>query len=481
MIIRALARHSVYFAAYGTLGALLAAIIGLVVVMQARPDLEPWHDAELDEEFTAESGLDSLAEYFALEERLFDQLDEKVYAQTGEAEPFEFNRYKHGSLASPERWSRNWNRSFEWSSPNPKAVALLLHGLSDSPYSMRNLGERLHAAGAHVFGLRVPGHGTAPSGLTDTGWRDLAAAVELAVSDLDRRFPDRPLYIVGYSNGAALALNYAFDTIESGVGRRPDRLVLVSPEIAVTSVAAFAAWQARLGHWFGLDKLEWNELNAEYDPFKYGSFAINAARVSHEISVANQQRIGRLAQSGQLVNMPPVLAFSSVVDATVRAPALVSALFNPLPPGGHELVLFDVNRKAGVEKLLKWKPDEWLAALEAVSDEDYRLTLVTNEDRHSRSVLARSYEPGGIETTEPLELSWPADVYSLSHVALPFPKTDPLYGGAPLSESSLSLGNLAFRGERGVLQISDSAMLRQRWNPFYSYLEDRMLNFLELD
>jgi len=481
MKIRMLARHLAYFAVYGALGALLAAIIGLVVVMQARPDLEPWHRAELDEEFTAESDLDSLADYLALEERLFDQLDVEVYAQTGAAEPFEFNRYKRGSLANPDRWPRNWNRSFEWPHSQAKAVALLLHGLSDSPYSMRNLGERLHAAQAHVFSLRIPGHGTAPSGLTDTDWRDMAAAVELAVADLDRRFPGKPLHIVGYSNGAALALNYALDTIEDGAGRRPDRLVLISPEIAVTGVAAFAAWQARLGHWLGLEKLEWNELSAEYDPFKYGSFAINAATVSHEISVANQQRIARLAQSGQLANMPPVLAFSSVVDATVRAPALVSALFNPLPPGEHELVLFDINRRAGVEKLLKWKPDEWLAALETASDEEYRLTLVSNEDRLSRAVLARSFGPGDIETSEPLALSWPEDVYSLSHVALPFPETDPLYGGAPLSEGSYTLGNLAFRGERGVLQISDSAMLRQRWNPFYSYLEERMLDFLALD
>jgi predicted alpha/beta-fold hydrolase len=36
------------------------------------------------------------------------------------------------------------------------------------------------------------------------------------------------------------------------------------------------------------------------------------------------------------------------------------------------------------------------------------------------------------------------------------------------------------RGERGVLQIDDSAMLRQRWNPFHPYLKERMLAFLGL-
>ncbi len=39
---------------------------------------------------------------------------------------------------------------------------------------------------------------------------------------------------------------------------------------------------------------------------------------------------------------------------------------------------------------------------------------------------------------------------------------------------------MAFRGERATLQISADAMLRLRWNPFYAYLENRTLEFLEL-
>ena len=37
------------------------------------------------------------------------------------------------------------------------------------------------------------------------------------------------------------------------------------------------------------------------------------------------------------------------------------------------------------------------------------------------------------------------------------------------------------RGERDVLHIAPSEMLRLRWNPFYSYLEDKVLEFFELD
>jgi hypothetical protein len=56
-------------------------------------------------------------------------------------------------------------RSFLFEAESPRLSALLIHGMSDSPYSVRSLAERLHASGASVVGLRVPGHGTAPSGL----------------------------------------------------------------------------------------------------------------------------------------------------------------------------------------------------------------------------------------------------------------------------------------------------------------------------
>ncbi|HMA98695.1 MAG TPA: alpha/beta hydrolase, partial [Wenzhouxiangella sp.] len=110
-----------------------------------------------------------------------------------------------------------------------------------------------------------------------------------------------------------------------------------------------------------------------------------------------------------------------------------------------------------------------------------RITLVTNTTPDSRSVEAREYAAGGMLGQRPLDLSWPQDVYSLSHVALTFPENDPLYGASPTSESpGISLGKVALRGERGVLQISDSTMLRQHWNPFYPYLEERMLQFFDL-
>ena len=41
-----------------------------------------------------------------------------------------------------------------------------------------------------MVGMRVPGHGTAPVGLVDTDWQDMAAAVKIAVRHLRERQSD---------------------------------------------------------------------------------------------------------------------------------------------------------------------------------------------------------------------------------------------------------------------------------------------------
>ena len=199
---------------YSAVGALVVLVTVFVVYMNGRADLQVWHLTELDEEFTADSGVETFTDYLALEERLFSQLDELVYAKIEPDQQQAINRYNRGSLSDPERWSPNWNRSFTLNAESPQAAVLLLHGMSDSPYSLRHLGERLHAAGANVLGMRMPGHGTAPSGLTEITWQDMAAAVRIAMRHLAQQNEGLPIHVIGYSTGAALAVNYALATLD---------------------------------------------------------------------------------------------------------------------------------------------------------------------------------------------------------------------------------------------------------------------------
>jgi len=467
---------------YIAVGMALGLIAAFVIHLNSRPDLQVWHLAELDEEFTADAGIADFEAYLALEERVFRQVDERVYSAVPPNRGGVINRYSRGSLSDPLGWPRNWNRSYVLPAASPKAAVLMLHGMSDSPYSLRDLGQRLNEAGAYVVGLRMPGHGTAPSGLVELTRQDMASAVSLAVQHLARQADGRPLYVVGYSTGSALAVHYVLTTLDDDRLPRVNRVVMLSPAIGVSPAAGLAVWQARLGHLLGLDKLAWNDIQPEYDPFKYASFAVNAGDVVFRLTSEIQRRLTELAEQGRLDAVPPILAFSSVVDATVSVPALVEGLFARLPAGGHELVLFDINRRAGVESILTWQPDEAIEALRRDAERPYRLSVVSNAGPDERSVVLRSSAEGQLGTDETaLGLSWPDGVYSLAHVALPFPPTDPPYGIEPdAGGTGIHLGNLALRGEKGVLQVSAIDMLRLRSNPFYPFVLGYTLAFLGL-
>jgi alpha-beta hydrolase superfamily lysophospholipase len=464
---------------HGAAGGLLVGIIGLIFVLERRPPLEVWHKVDLDEEFTQRSKVDSFAEYRALEERLFQQLVSEVYDQIGTDEKREINRYDRGSLSDPSRWPHNWNQSFEFPTPDPVAGVLLLHGMSDSPYSMRSLGERLRDENAWVVGMRVPGHGTAPSGLVHVEWQDMAAAVRIAAKHVHENAKGAPFVIVGYSNGGALAVHYVLEALGEAELPLPAAIILLSPEIGITKLAAFAAWQERLGHLLGLEKLAWNSILPEYDPWKYGSFALNAGKQAYLITQEIQRLITKHGQEGDsLERFPPMLAFQSVVDATVTAPTLVSGLFERLPANGHELVIFDINRYTEIEPIMKHDPAAWLESTLKNSKTPFSVEVVGNTNDKTEKVSIRRREAGqaGVDLQKSTGLAWPPHVYSLSHVALPFPPEDPVYGGAQAGESpGIQLGKLALRGEKGVLQISGTDMLRLRWNPFYPYIEDRVV------
>lgn len=78
--------------------------------------------------------------------------------------------------------------------------------------------------------------------------------------------------------------------------------------------------------------------------------------------------------------------------------------------------------------------------------------------------------------TRSLGLDYPDEVFSLSHVALPFPITDSLYGMEPDKTENFGahLGAMAVRGERGILIVSMDALIRMSSNPFFPYLLGRI-------
>jgi alpha-beta hydrolase superfamily lysophospholipase len=443
-----------------------------------------WHNENLTEEFTAAKAdeIRTYDDYLQLEDRLFAQLEEKVYAPTATGPEYALVRYSSGSASDPQKRLPNWNRSFEFAVNRPVGGVMLLHGMSDSPYSLRALGEALNRHDYWVIGLRLPGHGTAPSGLTRLRWQDMAAAVRLGMTHLAASVGQKPIHIVGYSTGALLAINFSLDALEGNDLPVPASLVLISPAIGVRAAAALAKWRRRLSHLPGLGGFAWLSVLPEFDPYKYNSFATNAAEQVHGLSRFVARRIAARARSGPKEILPPTLVFKSTVDATVSTDAVVDRLLKHLKPDRHELVLFDINRFAAKSKLLISDPAPFTERLMADDSLPFVVTLVANENPESRSVLARSKPSFSTEASkvEPLNLAWPRGVISLSHLALPFSPVDPLYGqGPPREEDILFLGQMAIQGELDLLRIPYSFLLRLRYNPFYDLLETRTLEWFD--
>jgi alpha-beta hydrolase superfamily lysophospholipase len=310
---------------------------------------------------------------------------------------------------------------------------------------------------------------------------DLEAATQLAMRDLRASLgAAKPIHMIGYSNGAALAVSYALDARTDVTLPRPAGLVLISPAIGISRLAAIGRVRTGLSDLQGFGRAAWQLIESEVDPYKYQSFSFHAAGVTQKFTSRLARRIAAIAGKSAVHGMPPILAFISTVDATVQAPAVIDSLLGRLAPDGHELVVFDVNRLSVVQPLLIADPAPLTRRLLAQTQRPFALTLVTNASAHTLQVMERrSPALGAPATARPLGLSWPRNVFSLSHVALPFPPDDALYGyAAPVSDRHVQFGRIEIRGEIGVLNVPNWMLTRQRSNPFHPYLVERIEAFL---
>ena len=319
-----------------------------------------------------------------------------------------------------------------------------------------------------------------PAALTDVDWEDWLAATRLAVREARRRIgPTLPLHLVGFSNGGALAMQVRAgrDRGSSAVPpgpagadladdrRHPFRALRRPGRRCRPSCPAFA-------------KAAWLAILPEFNPFKYNSFPVNGARQSYRLTDALQAQIQAGRARMRLATLPPMLTFQSVIDFTVSTRAIISALYAHLPANGSELVLFDVNRTVKFGPLLRT----------AVRDHADRLLPRRPAPIGRRSSPMPATAPARWSSGSPrpapptsrmrdLGLTYPRDVFSLSHVALPFPGHRSALRHEPdpaEPDFGINLGTVAARGERGALIVSLDSLLRMSSNPFFPYLLERV-------
>jgi alpha-beta hydrolase superfamily lysophospholipase len=460
------------------LAIVLATIVGVFAV-QARlrlPDLQPWHRLALAEEYRVDrrGAPQSFEEYLALEARLATELQRRLldHAELVGGQPL--SRFDPHSVPGRLALGGPHNRSHELAPEGPaRGAVLLVHGLTDSPYSLRALAGELRAQGFHVVLLRLPGHGTLPAGLLDVRWEDWLGATLLAAKHAAARAGGGPLLGAGYSTGATLLALLALRGLEDASLPRFDRLFLVSAAIGVSDLAALANVASALSVFPYFEKAKWLDVLPEYDPYKYNSFPVNAGNQVYRLTRQVQRALADAEERGRLGEMPRVVVFQSVVDATVSAADVVKSFLWRLPGPGHELIAFDVNRRDRLAFLGAEGPRETFEAIRDAPALPFALTLVTNRSASVDEVAAFRREAGSRATrSRELGLAWPPGVVSLGHVALPFPLDDPVYGLTPSAagEDAYPLGAVNPRGEAGSLIVPLGNFARLRSNPFFDVI-----------
>lgn len=462
--------------------AVLAILTLWVRLASSLPDLQGWHLQFPPSEFCeadAVSGY-TLDHYLEQEQRVFDELNAMICGPWANQIVGAFSRFSADSVSNPETISdRNWNRTFVLKSEKPIGGVLLLHGLSDSPYSVRAIGQRLHAEGYTVIWLRIPGHGTCPAALANVSSEDWIAAVKVAMCGLRDLLPEgTPIVLGGYSNGGALSVLYTLSAIDDPKLPKPKALLLFAPMIGISALASIT-W---LYHMVALvsrnQKAQWSGIAAEIDPFRYSSWPMNANVQAWLVTQSIERQLSKLQRAGRMNEMPPVLAMQSVVDSTIIVPKLISSLFERLTSASSELFLVDINRVDKLVNLFNRSFEHAIFPKLQRTDLPFTLRALRNVNPESQQIVLQTRSGQSLQETV-TNMSWPNGVVSLSHLAVPIPPEDPIYGTQEATAASgLPLGTLTMRTEPSALLIANSLFFRCRNNPFYHFMEDHAVRWL---
>lgn len=198
---------------------------------------------------------------------------------------------------------------------------LLIHGLTDSPFLMRDVGRHFQKRCFLVRAILLPGHGTVPGDLLNVAYEDWVKATGYGIDSFAGQVTD--LYVAGFSTGGALAVYHALGQQEL---RHPIRaLVLFSPAIRVASPLVPLAnwhkvysWAVPRGKWDG-------NLLDERDAAKYESFAKNGGDQVYLLTRALADR-----QRSRSLDTPVFVALSQD-DSTVNSRATIE-FFNAITP-----------------------------------------------------------------------------------------------------------------------------------------------------
>jgi len=213
-------------------------------------------------------------------------------------------------LAKKNQWSKTPKVSqlvapFELTQHNNDKAILLIHGLTDSPFSFHDLSQFFYQQGFTVRTLLLPGHGVAPSELLNTDYEAWQQATTFAI---DQTLNDyQQVYLGGLSTGGALIFNYLMQ--QKQVDEKIKGLFMWSP---ATKAKSDLAWLAQ--YIDGIPFIDWIDLDADIDFAKYESFPYNAGAQVHALM---NLVVGEGANASRQMHDIPLFVVASEHDQTI--------------------------------------------------------------------------------------------------------------------------------------------------------------------
>lgn len=215
---------------------------------------------------------------------------------------------------------------------------LLIHGLTDSTFSMRDLANYFHSKCFLVRAILLPGHGTVPGDLLSVTFNEWIKATQYGIESFSGKV--NHLYLGGFSTGGSLSVYQSL--------KRNDikGLFLFSPAIKIKSKFGFMAnWHKAIS--WALEERKWLETFDDKDFAKYESFAKNGADQIYLLTQENEH----LRQHKQ-ITIPMFIAVSQD-DMTVDTGATISFFRAQTHPQSKMILYTSDNKIQDKDKRIK--------------------------------------------------------------------------------------------------------------------------------
>ena len=222
------------------------------------------------------------------------------------------------------------NSPYELRPTNTDAIcttgALFVHGLSDSPFTLRELAAKCANNNILCRSVLLPGHGTHPEDLLTVSSQDWLKVVDYGIQSLAKDV--EKIVLVGYSMGALLCLYHALKH------KKMAGLVLIAPAIRIKFPAdplfrLVPYLNAARGKPF------WAKKDEEIDYAKYRSVSFHAVVQLHEL----------IQQTKRITSIHcPLYIVVSRDDETISANAAIN-LFKHNEVNDNKLLVYSTNAR----------------------------------------------------------------------------------------------------------------------------------------